>query len=113
MIEFGAPDPFALFDPEVGLKAGLHEPGEAIGDPETPSGPGRERDLQSLTDWVCERFSLPPTRPIQVETCRYTWTPDESFALERHGAVVVASACSGQGFQYAPRTGELIADLAA
>ena len=26
LIEFGQPDPYAQFDPEVGLKAGLHEP---------------------------------------------------------------------------------------
>lgn len=112
LIEFGKPDPFALFDPDVGLKAGLHEPGEAIDDPETRCGPGRESDIQRLTDWVAERFSL-AAAPVRVETCRYTWTPDESISLERHGAVVVVSACSGQGFQYAPRTGELIADLAA
>jgi sarcosine oxidase len=112
LIEFGKPDPFALLDPHVGLKAGLHEPGESIDDPEAPCGPGRENDVQRLTEWVAKRFQLATARPVRVETCRYTWTPDESFSLERHGAVVVASACSGQGFQYAPRTGELVADLA-
>lgn len=113
LIEFGKPDPYALFDPDVGLKAGLHEPGDSIQDPEAPAGPGRERDVQRLTEWVAERFSLASARLVQVETCRYTWTPGESFSLDRRSAVVVASACSGQGFQYAPRTGELIADLAA
>ena len=111
LIEFGKPDPYALFDPEVGLKVGLHEPGESIDDPEAPCGEGREHDVRRLTEWVAERFSLATARPVRVETCRYTWTPDESFWLDRHGSVVVASACSGQGFQYAPRTGELIADL--
>lgn len=111
LIEFGKPDPYALFDPEAGLKVGLHEPGESIQDPEAQRGPGREQDVQRLTEWVSERFAIATPRPVRVETCRYTWTPDESFALDRHDRVIVASACSGQGFQYAPRTGELIADL--
>jgi sarcosine oxidase len=113
LIEFGKPDPYALFDPDVGLKAGLHEPGESVDDPDAPCGPGRGSDVQRLTEWVRKRFSPPTGRPVRVETCRYTWTPDESFLLDRHGPVVGASACSGQGFQYAPRTGELVADLVA
>jgi sarcosine oxidase len=111
LIEFGRPDPYALFDPAGGLKAGLHEPGLPVEDPDALHGPGREADLLRLADWVANRFSLPRARPVRVETCRYTWSPDESFVIDRRGDVVVASACSGQGFQYAPRTGELVADL--
>jgi sarcosine oxidase len=42
----------------------------------------------------------------------YTNTADESFILERHGAIVLGSACSGHGFKFAPLIGERLARLA-
>ena len=48
----------------------------------------------------------------QEESCLYTSTADESFVLERHGRVVVGSACSGHGFKFAPAVGERLARLA-
>ena len=42
----------------------------------------------------------------------YTNAPGEQFVLERHGRIVVGSACSGQGFQFAPDTGERLAPMA-
>jgi glycine/D-amino acid oxidase-like deaminating enzyme len=38
-------------------------------------------------------------------------TPDEGFAIERSGRVIAVSACSGQGFQYAPVVGARVAAL--
>ena len=37
---------------------------------------------------------------------------DERFILERHGRIVVGSACSGHGFKFAPAVGARIAALA-
>jgi sarcosine oxidase len=37
---------------------------------------------------------------------------DESFVLDRHGRVVVGSACSGHGFKFAPVVGRTLAALA-
>jgi sarcosine oxidase len=51
---------------------------------------------------------------IEAVTCMYTKTPDEHFVLDRHpehGNVVVASACSGHGFKFAPVLGEMVARL--
>ena len=50
--------------------------------------------------------------PLVTETCLYTNTADESFVLERHGRIVVASACSGHGFKFAPAFGRTLAALA-
>ena len=36
---------------------------------------------------------------------------DERFVCERDGRYVVASACSGHGFKFAPAVGELVASL--
>jgi sarcosine oxidase len=52
---------------------------------------------------------------IEIETCRYTMTPDEEFILDRHPyypQVVIASPCSGHGFKFAPLIGRILADLA-
>ena len=56
--------------------------------------------------WVQERFgdAVRETR-FQVETCVYTSAADERFLIQRHGPVLIVSACSGHGFQYAPETG--------
>lgn len=46
--------------------------------------------------------------------CMYTNTPDEHFLIDRHPAhpqVLIASACSGHGFKFAPVIGETLADL--
>jgi sarcosine oxidase len=50
--------------------------------------------------------------PASASTCLYTNTPDESFVLERHGPIVVGSACSGHGFKFVPLIGRRLAELA-
>lgn len=51
-------------------------------------------------------------RPRGEATCLYTTTPSEDFILDRLGALIVCSACSGHGAKFAPLIGELTADLA-
>ena len=50
-------------------------------------------------------------QPLASETCIYTNTSDQSFVLERHGRVVVASACSGHGFKFAPALADTVVGL--
>jgi sarcosine oxidase len=50
-----------------------------------------------------------------AKTCLYTMTPDHDFIVDRMPDapnIVVASACSGHGFKFAPVLGEVLADLA-
>jgi sarcosine oxidase len=61
---------------------------------------------------VAERFPILGRAPVHAETCLYTNTADESFVLERHGRIVVGSACSGHGFKFAPVVGQRLAALA-
>jgi sarcosine oxidase len=42
----------------------------------------------------------------------YTNLPDDRFACERRGNVVVGSPCSGHGFKFAPLIGAELAALA-
>jgi len=51
--------------------------------------------------------------PSKEVTCLYTSTGNEDFVLDRHGALVIVSACSGHGAKFAPLTGVFAADLAS
>jgi sarcosine oxidase len=100
---------FALSAPGRGLKAGLHHAG-AVTDPDDDPRPD-----DAIADWAARwaRRRIPDAGElIGAETCIYTNTADESFVLERHGRVVVGSACSGHGFKFAPLIGRTLAALA-
>lgn len=109
-IHHRAPWTYGLLTPGVGVKVGLHHTGPQV-DPDTAA----ELDDAMATaaaDYVRQWFpGLDPT-PLARSRCLYTTTPDESFVLERHGPVVVGSPCSGHGFKFTPRIGQLLADLA-
>jgi sarcosine oxidase len=100
---------YALAAPGVGLKAGLHKAGP-VSDPEL-EGEVDAGIVAGTAEWIARRFPAADPQPLRVETCLYTNTDDESFVLERHGRVIVASACSGHGFKFAPALGKSIAGL--
>ena len=95
---------YALPAPGVGLKAGLHHSGP----PADPDEQGRPDPavVRWVSTWAARRYPELDPEPITTETCLYTNTADESFVLERHGRIVVASACSGHGFKFAPPSGD-------
>ena len=101
---------YALAAPGIGLKAGLHHSGP----PAVPDEPGVPDPavVRWVSTWAARRYPELDPEPIAIETCLYTNTADESFVLERHGRIVVASACSGHGFKFAPMFGRTIAALA-
>jgi sarcosine oxidase len=101
---------YALPAPAIGLKAGIHHSGppadlEEIGVPD-------ERVVEATAAWIAQRFPNADPTPLVIDTCIYTNTADEGFVIEGHGRIVVASACSGHGFKFAPLLGERIAELA-
>lgn len=111
LVEWGDRPVYALPSPGTGIKTGEHQAGPTI-DPDVEGGP----DLASVArmrEWVAERYPGAAAEPVLVETCLYTNTDDERFILDRQGAVVIGSACSGHGFKFAPLIGERLAALAA
>jgi sarcosine oxidase len=100
---------YSLRDPVHGLKAGAHMSGREV-DPDEPGEPD-EAVVEAIAAWVAERFPAADPEPAALDTCLYTKTKDERFILERHGQVVVGSACSGHGFKFAPAVGKRLADL--
>ncbi|MDP8957331.1 MAG: FAD-dependent oxidoreductase [Actinomycetota bacterium] len=111
LVDRGSPFVYALPDPGHGIKAGAHH----TGPPTDPNGNGTvSADIVDLlTDWVGRHYPGAEPRPWEAETCLYTNTANERFILERHGAVVVGSPCSGHGFKFAPLIGERLAALAS
>jgi sarcosine oxidase len=111
LIEFEGDEPYALIDPARGLKAALHRRGPEV-DPGRPWEITDTAALERIGAWVSSRFPGVTPEPTHVEACLYTNTPDERFILRREGPIVIGSACDGQGFQFAPDTGESLARLA-
>jgi sarcosine oxidase len=50
-------------------------------------------------------------QPSSEATCLYTTTPSEDFVVDKVGALVVCSPCSGHGAKFAPLVGELCTGL--
>ena len=113
LIEFEGDEPYACWDPERGLKAALHARGP-VTDPESAGHEIEQRAIDRITEWVHARYSgiVAAAGAREVETCMYTNAPEERFVFDRRGRIVVGSACNGQGFQFAPETGERLARLA-
>jgi sarcosine oxidase len=87
-----------------------------------PSGPPTDPDAQDQSadpnlvgklSEVARRY-LPDydPDPVATERCVYDTSPDEDFAVDRIGNVVVGSGTSGHGFKFGPLLGEWLADLA-
>jgi sarcosine oxidase len=101
---------YALHDPEHGLKVGIHMSGP-VADPDEDGEPDPTL-VELIREAVARYFPAADREPAQLDTCLYTTTDDERFILERHGRIVVGSACSGHGFKFAPAVGERLAALA-
>ena len=101
---------YGLWDPLHGLKLGCHHCGPES-DPDTTGEPD-PLVVAEMSAWAAASFAGVDPEPVAAETCFYTTTVDESFVLERHGRIVVGSACSGHGFKFGPAVGERLARLA-
>jgi sarcosine oxidase len=104
---------YSLRDPIHGLKAGAHHAGPDVDADEAGDDLPDLELIDRIADWVGETYRDVDPTPVGAETCVYTTTVDQSFVLERHGRIVVGSACSGHGFKFAPAIGSRLADLAA
>jgi sarcosine oxidase len=108
--DFSGTEPYALWDPVHGLKAAEHRAGP-VTDPDGDGDPDRD-SVARVAHWVRSLFPTADDGPHRTETCIYTNAPHEQFIIERRGRVVVASPCSGQGFQFSPALGVRLAELA-
>ena len=100
---------YSLATEEELLKVGLHHSGTPA-EPDVPGEPDPEV-VAAASEWVARRYPMADPNAVRAEACLYTNIADDAFVLERHGQVVVCSACSGHGFKFAPAVGTRVARL--
>ncbi|OUM94771.1 MAG: N-methyltryptophan oxidase [Thermobacillus sp. ZCTH02-B1] len=98
-----------------GLKIGKHDGGREWrpGEPFHPFG-HEESDEASLRGAVRQYMPKAAGRLLRSSVCRYEFTPDEDFVIDRHPQhpnVLVIGGLSGHGFKFASVLGEIAADL--
>jgi sarcosine oxidase len=93
-----------------GVKMAVHHEGE-ITSPDRVQRTVSEEDALRVRR-LADRFVPDAGALRESMVCLYTNTPDGHFLLDRHpvhNEVMIASACSGHGFKFAPAIGELVA----
>jgi sarcosine oxidase len=101
---------YSLSAGENVLKVGLHHSGVHV-EPGEPGEPDPEV-VAAEAQWVRRRYPAANPEPKGAETCLYTNIDEDRFVIERHGAIIDCSACSGHGFKFAPAVGARVAALA-
>ena len=97
------------------VKIAKHHHLDETVEPETVARTVSAKDEAAIRAAVAAHVPAADGPLAQAKTCLYTVTPDHDFIIDlAPGApnVVVASACSGHGFKFAPVMGEILADLA-
>ena len=110
-IHHGAIFQYGLETPGEGVKVAEHHTGPSVTAAERDfvvDVAARARVVKFVEEWLP---GLTPD-PVSEVTCLYTNTANEDFVLDRVGPIVVASACSGHGFKFAPLVGDMVANLA-
>ena len=95
----------------AGVKIGEHMTGERT----SADGRSFEMDPEGaarVASYIADAIPGLDPEPVSFETCLYTMTPDHDFILDARGPLIVASACSGHGFKFAPLLGEALACMA-
>lgn len=109
-IHYGFP-----YEERFGLKVAKHfHVGEQV-DPETYDRTVSADDEAIVREALAEFMPAANAPNIATKTCLYTMTPDGHFIVDTLPAapqIVIASACSGHGFKFAPVMGDILADLA-
>lgn len=105
---------YVIPDVGDGLKAALHHQGATV-EPDTLVAPVTHAERAEVLALIGRYLNDAAGIVSESATCLYTNTPDGHFVIDAHPGVpevIVASACSGHGFKFAPAIGEALADLA-
>jgi sarcosine oxidase len=100
----------------AGVKAAKHHHRDQEVEPDAYDRSVSADDQALIRSALAEFVPAANGRMLAAKTCHYTMTPDGHFIIDRlPGArnIIVASACSGHGFKFAPVVGEILAELAA
>lgn len=84
-------------------------------DPDNRDAVDSKWAIDTLKNYVSKHFPNLIPEPSIIETCIYTWLPDEEFVLDTHPVwknIVVGAGFSGHGFKLAPVVGKVLGELA-
>lgn len=106
------PGLYALPTPGVGYKVGLDRPLRDLRPGDDDRTPDQEL-LAMATRRVRQDLTAVPVRPVDVQVCSWTDSPDGRFVIDTlPGGMVLACGDSGEGFKFSALMGLLLADLA-
>ncbi|XP_037050911.1 probable sarcosine oxidase [Bradysia coprophila] len=77
--------------------------------------PGMDDLNNIVAPFIKRTFQGVTAVPEKVESCMYTWTPDEDFVIDELPVlpgIFVGCGFSGHGFKLAPIVGKILSDLA-
>ena len=107
--------PVEKFAGPLGLKIGLHYPGEEVVDPELVDRTARKSDESVLIQFLNQYLPDGYEKTVVMKTCLYTYSPDQNFILDYLPGfdqdVAIATGFSGHGFKFASVIGEIMSDL--
>jgi sarcosine oxidase len=99
----------------AGIKIARHHHADETTDPDSIDRDISGEDEAMIRAAVAAHIPSANGAMVAAKTCLYTVTPDHHFIIDRLPGspnIVVASACSGHGFKFAPVLGEALAQLA-
>ncbi len=99
----------------AGVKIARHHHRDETVDPDNYDRTVSRADEDAIRAALADHLPAANGRLLDAKTCLYTMTPDGDFLIDRlpgSEQIIVASACSGHGFKFAPVIGEILADLA-
>jgi sarcosine oxidase len=97
------------------IKVAQHHHRDESVHPETYNRAVTAQDEALIRSAIAEHLPAANGPLIEARTCLYTMSPDGDFIIDRLPGtpqILIASACSGHGFKFAPVIGEILADLA-
>jgi len=71
--------------------------------------------IGQLNDFVQKTFKDVDPEPNNLDTCLYTYTPDENFVLDYlpdSKNIIIGAGFSGHGFKFTPLVGKTLVDMA-
>ncbi|XP_048412659.2 peroxisomal sarcosine oxidase [Stegostoma tigrinum] len=72
------------------------------------------QDVNILSTFLFKEFPGVDPKPVIVEHCMYTVTPDSDFILDyhpEHNNIIIGAGFSGHGFKLAPVVGKILCEL--
>ncbi len=111
-ILYGLP---SIVSNEPGVKIGFHNRQQNPATPDWKKTSIQQKFITEISETIKSLFPKLEHAPLQVKSCIYTMSRDESFLIGKSkilNAAYFASACSGHGYKFAPAIGDALATMA-